>query len=138
MKFILSGNSATSSIPNVRILIIHVICMHKHHIFTGRRAFHNFYPLAYSIRTKYAVWLHWQHYTFEFPVHQIIGRITAKTGESITFIRFPFTEKIVSAILLYNTGTVRIYNLSTIIKPRHTIVYQFFSSLSPTHSAQQQ
>ena len=52
VKFIFTCYSATGSITDMGIFIVHIVCMHIPHILAGRRAFHDFHTLAYTIRAK--------------------------------------------------------------------------------------
>ena len=132
VKFIFTCYSAAGSIADMGIFIVHIVRMHIHHILAGRRTFHDFHTLAYTIRAKNSTWLHRQYNTFELPVHQIIRWIATETRKSIALVRLIFPEKIISAILFHNAGTVRIDNLSPVVKPGNSVIYYFFGF--PSHA----
>lgn len=128
LQFVFPINRFASSVTDIRVFISQIIGMHIHDIFPGRRAFHHFHPLAYTVRTQYTIGLHRQHHSFKFPVNQIIGRVATESRKGITLIRFIFSEQIIPPTIFHNACTMCIDNIPLFVEPRYAVINYFSES----------
>ena len=125
LQFVFPINCFASSVTDIRVFISQIIGMHIHNIFPGRRAFHHFHPLAYTVRSQYTIGLHRQHHSFKFPVNQIIGRVATESREGITLIRFILSEQVIPPTIFHNACTMCIDNIPLFVEPRYAVINYF-------------